>query len=641
MIGLVIPPPIQAQELAASFADLSIEQLLNESVSSVTKRMTRQVDAPAAISVLSNDDIQRSGATTIADALRMVPGLNVGAVNSGEFAISARGFSNIFSNKMLVLVDGRAVYNALFAGVFWDLQQPILEDLDRVEVIRGPGAAVWGANSMNGVINIVSRSARDTQGGLAYIGGGNIHESMAGGRYGGKIGDDIYYRIFASTQSTHTYTQPDGSSGENAWDSWHGGFRLDQYADASTHLTWQADATALEQETGDSDAYNINTLARLTYELSGKSSIELQAYYDRVYRNSPLRAKGLTDTFDVTAQHNFSLGQSHDITWGLGYRFIATTVKETNPLARVKTSQFDLNLFSLFLQDEWHMFNDKLTLTTGARLEHNDYTGFEIQPNLRVLFKPTEKQTLWAAVSRAVRTPSATEGMDVFSFVYGGPFVAPGFVPPAGVYVPVVVGNDSPSSEVLWAYEMGYRIQPHRKVSIDSSAFYNRYKGLINVGEISRFTPGLPVGIAERPFTNNLNAETYGGELAVTFSPSDAWRLTTSYSLLFADFHGSDMSIAEEQERFMPTHQVAIRSSYDFSPRTSLDVQVRYVDQIDTVPSYITADIRLLHHLTDNLDISLVAQNLFDDQHLEQRPQAVTMTSQVPRGFYAKITWRF
>ena len=636
MIGLVVSLNIQAQDSANDFADLSIEQLLNESVTSVTKRETRQVDAPAAISVLSNDDIQRTGATTIADALRLVPGLHVGAVNSGEFAVSARGFSNIFSNKMLVLVDGRAVYNALFAGVFWDLQQPILEDLDRIEIIRGPGAAVWGANAMNGVINIVSRSARETQGGLAYVGGGNIHESMVGGRYGGKIGDDIYYRIFASSQSTHSYTNADGSSAEDDWKSWQGGFRLDQYADASTHLTWQADVTKLEQETGGLDAYNINTLGRLTYELSGRSSIELQAYYDRVYRDSPLRAIGHSDTFDFTAQHNFSLGQFHDITWGLGYRFIATSVKETNPLAKVNTNQFDLNLFSLFFQDEWHMFQDKLTVTTGARVEHNDYTGFEIQPNLRVLFKPTEKQTLWAAVSRAVRTPAATEGMDVFAFAYGQPFAAPG-----GLYVPTVVGNDSPSSEVLWAYEMGYRLQPHRKVSIDSAAYYNRYKDLINVGEISRFNPGIPVGTAERPFKNNLSAETYGGELAVTVSPTDTWRLTTSYSLLFADFHGADLSIAEEQERFMPTHLVGLRSSYDFSSRASFDVQLRYVDQIDMVPSYITADLRLLYHLTDNLDISLVAQNIFEDQHLEQRPQAVTITTQVPRGFYAKITWRF
>jgi len=245
---------LHGQGIADSLAELSIEQLLNESVNSVTKKTTRQFDSPAATSVLSNNDIVRSGATTLGDALRLVPGLNVGAVSASQYAISARGFSNVFANKMLVLVDGRAVYSPLFGGVFWDLQQPMLEDLDRVEVIRGPGAAVWGANAMNGVINVVSRSARETQGGMAYLGGGSVHQTLAGGRYGTMIGDDIYYRIFASTQSSDGYRLPNGRPADDAWQSWHGGFRMDQYADGDTHLTWQADATVVDLDHGASDA---------------------------------------------------------------------------------------------------------------------------------------------------------------------------------------------------------------------------------------------------------------------------------------------------------------------------------------------------------------------------------------------------
>jgi len=627
---------LQAQTLSDSLADLSIEQLLNESVNSVTKTTTRQFDSPAAISVLSNEDIQRSGATHLGDALRLVPGLNVGVVNSSQFAISARGFSSVFANKMLVLMDGRAVYNATFGGVFWDLQQPMIEDLDRIEVIRGPGAAIWGANAMNGVINIVSLSARDTQGGMAYLGGGNVHQKLAGGRYGGMIGEDIYYRIFASTQSNDDYRLNDGQSAEDGWRSWHGGFRLDQYADADTHLTWQADTTVMSLNEGTSDAYNFNTLGRWVHELSGQSEIELQAYYDRIERDDTNRAKFNVDTFDISAQHRFSLGEKHDITWGLGYRFITQSVEQTTSLVTIREDSFNRNLFSLFVQDEWKMLKDQLSVTSGVRLEQNDYTGFEYQPNLRAVFKPTVKQTLWAAVSRAVRTPSALESEDVFGVALGSPFLAPG-----GPYIPRAVGNRDPVAEVLWAYEMGYRVQPHESISIDASAFYNHYTDLIALDGIDRLVPGAPLGTAEIPFDNNMSAELYGGEISLTASPSDAWRLTASYSLIFANIHAPASSSPEIQEKSIPTHQVVLRSSYDFSRRMSLDLQVRYVDQMESVRAYVTADLRLLYRVNDRMDVSLVAQNLFADQQLEQRTLPATVTTSVPRGIYGKITWRF
>ncbi|TDU63189.1 iron complex outermembrane receptor protein [Prosthecobacter fusiformis] len=631
-------PRVVAEGIAHSLADLSMEQLLNESVNSVTKRKTRLFDSPAAVSVLTNDDIQRSGATTIADALRLVPGMNVGAVNSGQYAISARGFNTVFANKMLVLVDGRAAYSSLFAGVFWDLQQQMLEDLEKIEVIRGPGAAVWGANAMNGVINVVSRSARETQGSLIYLGGGNVHQTLAGGRYGGMISEDVYYRIFASTQSNDDYRLANGRSAEDAWMSWHGGFRVDQYADGDTQLTWQADATFLEMDQGGSNAYNINSLARWVKELSGSSRLEVQAFYDRVYRDEMRRALYNSDTFDIAIQHSFSLGQHHDITWGAGYRFVTNSVEETTPDVRVWEDSFDRNLYSLFIQDEWRMMRDRVRVTTGARLEHNDYTGYEFQPSLRLLFKPTEKQTLWAAASRAVRTPSALESMDVFGIKYAEPFIGPGGIP----YTPTVVGNLEPHAEVLWAYELGYRIQPHSRVSIDAAAFYNQYDELISVEAISRLVPGATSGRAELPFDNVLSAETYGGEVSMTFSASDKWRLTGSYSLLLANFHSvSNDWNSEVQERSIPTQQAVLRSSYDFSSRLSLDFQVRYVDQIESVPGYVTGDFRLLYRVTDSMDVTLSAQNLFSNYQMEQRDQPVTVTSSVPRGIYGKVTWRF
>lgn len=633
---MLVCPVLQAQGIADSLADLSIEQLMKESVNTVTKKTTRQFDAPAAVSVLSHDDVERSGATTLADALRMVPGLHVAAVNSHLFSVSSRGFGGVFANKMLVLRDGRALYNPVFAGVYWELQQTMLEDLDRVEVIRGPGAAIWGANSMNGVINVVSRSARYTQGGLTYLGGGNVNETMVGGRYGGMIGEDTYYRIFASSQSSADYRTEDGRRAGDGWRTWHGGFRLDHEADPDTLLTWQTDASVLDLNNGETSAHNFNTLGRWTRQLSSRSALEVQAYYDHTFRDDQLRARIRSQIFDITAEHRFGLTEHHDFTWGIGYRHIVNSMASNTPVILDRNTDFDLNLASLYLQDEWRMMDGALTVTTGARLEHNDITGFELQPSLRLLLKPSEKQTLWAAVSRAVRTPSAVEGTNAFAIANGTPFFGPG-----GVYVPRVVGNDEAVAEVLWAYEMGYRIQPHKRVSVDVAAFYNQYTDLIGVGAVNRLVPGAPAGVAEQPWSNALSANIYGGELSVTVSPSSSWRLTAGYSLLLADFQGPDSAMPENYERAIPTHQVMLRSSYDFSPRLSLDGQMRYVDEVRLVPGYIAADIRLLYRVTDRMDISFVAQNLFANDHMELANQPLTQSSSIPAGFYGKITWRF
>lgn len=628
---------LAAEELDVNdLRDLSIEELLNIEVTSVTLKEARQIDSPAAISVLSNDDIQRSGATSLAEALRLVPGLHVAAVNSSQHAISARGFGSVFSNKMLVLVDGRAVYTPLFAGVFWDLQQQMLDDLDRVEVIRGPGGAIWGANAMNGVINVVSQSADQTQGLHSYLGGGNVHQAMGGVRYGGTIGEDLYYRVFASYNRTDDYLQASGAGAGDAWQSTQGGFRFDYLPSSDIHATWQGDATFLDLYDGTSSASNVNTLARWTKTFSKRSNFEVQTYYDRTARDEAQRASSVMDIFDIRFQHQFGLGRSHSITWGGGYRWMHSTLSQITPRLVVRREKLDLNLFSFFVQDEWVVVPDLLTLVGGAKLEHNDYTGIEVQPSLRAVSKPGKGQTLWASVSRAVRTPSAVEGQGIFAIPNGPPFAAPG-----GPYVPTVVGTGEPGAEVLWAYEMGYRIQPQKQLSIDLAAFYNRYTDLSGVGGFSRFTPGVPVGTAEMPFKNVMSAETYGGELSVTAAPTKRWRVTTNYSLMFANFHGPVASDPEGQERNIPTHQASIRSSHDLTDKLSFDVQLRYVDQIDQVPAYFTADLRLLYRVNDRLDLSIVAQNLLQDQHLEQSQQILTVTTEVPRGVYGKVTWRF
>lgn len=621
---------------ARELGDLSIEELMNETVTSVSKKEQKRGDAAAAISVLTNDDLRRSGAVTVADALRLVPGLNVGAANSSQWAISARGFNNVFSNKLLVMVDGRAVYSPLFAGVYWDLQQTMLEDVDRIEVIRGPGATIWGANAVNGVINVVTRSAKDTQGGLIYGGGGNVHLAMGGARYGGQIGEHTYYRIFGGYQLKDDYRLATGQPADDGWQSGNGGFRIDHYPQEGTLLTWQMEATTVDLDDHTSDGFNFNTVGRWTRELSARSSFEMQAYYDRNHRDEASRSGSNIDTIDLTAQHTFGLGEHHDIIWGGGYRFIASDIKQTTPLVAVRDGRFTKQIFSAFIQDEFKLVPDKLTLTAGTKLEHNDYTGFELQPSVRAVFKPAEQQTVWAAVSRAVRTPSSLEGHDVFAIPLGAPFVGPG----GGLFVPTLVGGDV-SSEVLWAYELGYRIQPGSRVSVDLAVFYNDYSDLLTPGSVSQFIPGVPVGIAETPWENAQSGETYGGELSVTVSPTDNWRLTASYTLLLANLHGPAASTPETTERSAPRHQLGLRSSYDFTKRASLDAQLRYVDNIQAVSAYITADVRLSYRVNDRLELSVVGQNLLDNQHPEQAVIALTTTAEVPRGVYGKITWRF
>jgi iron complex outermembrane recepter protein len=635
LCGMLVAP-ISARE-ARSFAELSIEELMNESVTSVSKRAQKLGDAAAAITVLTHDDLTRSGATSIAESLRLVPGMDVAVGSASDWAISARGFNGVFSNKLLMLVDGRAVYNPLFSGVFWDLQQSMLEDVDRIEVIRGPGATIWGANAVNGVINVVSRSASETQGGYLYGGGGDMHRSFAGARYGGKLGAKTYYRLFGSYQTNDSFPQANGQPAGDAWQARHGGFRLDSYPTEDTHLTWQADATATDLDDRISDSSNVNTLVRWSRQISDRSSVEVQAYYDRTTRFRPYQFRIATDIVDLAAQHSFGLGARHDITWGLGARFNVNHIESTNFANAVRDERTSLPLSSAFVQDEFKLVPDKLTFTTGLKLEHNSYTGFEFQPGLRAVFKPTERQTLWAAASRAVRTPNAFEGTDMTAITVGAPFPGPG----GGLFLPAVVGNTQLKSEVLHAYELGYRIQPVNRVSIDLAAFYNTYHGLVAFGGVNNLVPGVPFGVAEIPAMNLLDGHLFGGEAVVTVTPRDGWRITASYSLLRAHVDQPVIPNPAASERSAPRNQAALRSSYDFSKRLSGEVQVRYVDTVQSVPAYVTADVQFSFHLNEQLTLSVVGQNLLDKQHAEQGAQVSVLTSEAPRNFHAKLQWHF
>jgi iron complex outermembrane recepter protein len=636
---------------ATNLAELSIEQLANVEVTSVSKKEQRLADAPAAAFVLSDEDIRRSGATTIVDALRLVPGMQVAALGANDWAVTARGFNSQFANKLLVMIDGRTVYSPLFSGVYWDVQQMLLDDVDRIEAIRGPGAAIWGANAVNGVINILSKSARDTQGALIYGGGGSEHLVLGGARYGDQIGENTFYRLYGTYQLNDQFHSSAGTSLNDNWDLAKAGFRLDHFTRGEAQLTWQGDAHTGNVFDHTGDLHGFNTLGRWTQHLTGRSSYELQAFVDHSFRDDAL-ARASVSTADLSGQHNFGLGQRQDIIWGWGYRYIRSELARANtPALTIVDPDKDVNLISAFVQDEIQIVPEKLTITLGTKVEHNDFTGFEIQPSARLTIKPSENQTVWAAVSRAVRTPSEAEGMDFIAFTTGGPQPGPG-----GLYLPVFIGNPDLESETLLAYELGYRIQPCSQVSADFALFYNDYDELTGRTPVA-FVPGTPFGTLAIQSVNSLTAESYGGEAVVSYAPLENWRLSASYSLLLLNAHGNP-SDAEAAELNSPTHQVVLRSSWELlgpafrvlSPesgvrsrdsRLSLDVQLRYVDNVQNVPAYLTADVGLTWRPCADLELRVVGQNLLDDQHPEQASLIGAPTAEVPRGIYGKITWRF
>jgi iron complex outermembrane receptor protein len=632
--GLV--PLTAGAEEARTLADLSIEELMFESVTSASQKEQKLGDVATAISVLTNEDLRRSGATSIAEALRLVPGLAVSSFNASEWAISARGFHSLYANKLLVLVDGRAVYTPLFAGVYWDLQQAMLEDIDRIEVIRGPGATMWGANAVTGVVNVASRSAKDTQGGLAY-GAGQRSASGAGARYGGRIGAQTYYRVFASQQSTGDHLFSDGQRADDGRHGVHGGARLDHYLLPDTHVTWQADLTSTRFDHENSDAGNVNMLGRWTRQFSARSSIEAQAYVDRTHRNESTRVRSTLDTADFSLHHTFGLGERNDVVWGVGYRHMGNVMEQTSRDTDLRDHRFGLQLVSAFAQNEFKLVPRVLSLTAGTKIEHNDFTGLELQPSVRAVFKPASRHSIWAAISRAVRTPDVIEGRDAVGVGYGAPAAGPGGM----LLVPMLVGNPAITSEIQVAYEAGYRAQFSPRVSFDLAAYYNDYDRLIGYGTVERIVPALPVGFAEIPWANNLSGNTHGAEVAFNVAPVDGWRLAASYTLLVAHIRGPAHAEPMSMQRNFPEHQAMLRSFCNLTARAGLDAQLRYVDSIPGAPAYFTADLRFSYKLTAQIEIAVLGRNLVDRRHPEQPATAFGVVSEVPRTVSGKMTWHF
>ena len=587
----------------------------------------------------------------------MAPGLDVARVDSHTWAVSSRGFNDSFANKLLVLMDGRSSYTPLFSGVYWDVQDTMLEDIDRIEVIRGPGATMWGANAVNGVINIITRSAKDTQGGLVVAGGGTEELGFGALRYGGKLAENAYYRVYTKYDSRDSSVTPNGDTADDRWMMGRTGFRVDWDATSRSAVTFQGDAyggqldqtyrlptlTAPDYSEVVSQPVDVsggNILAKWRQELGGESDTTLQLYYDYTRRKAPSFFTEERNTFDADWQHHLKLGERQDWVWGLGYRLTGDDIAGSF-LTSYTPKKRSTQLFNFFAQDDIELIRDRVHLTLGSKLEHNDYTGFELQPGARLSWALDHLQTIWASVARAVRTPSRAESdIRLVNSVSAG-------APPT---VNTVFGSDDYRSEDLLAYEVGYRIQPHHRLSFDLAGFYNVYDDLRTTefrgAAIDPSLPGSPV-VARLEVDNEASGETFGGELTANWHATDWWHWRASYALFEAQIHtkaGSTDGDAEDDERKSPHHQFALQSSFDLPWRLHLDATARYVDQLKelAVSSYFTLDLRLAWKPSRNLELSIVGQNLLDDRHPEFTPTIIpTQKTETQRSVYGKITFEF
>jgi iron complex outermembrane receptor protein len=549
-------------------------------------------------------------------------------------------------------MDGRTLYSPFFSGVYWDVEDTLLEDIDRIEVIRGPGGTLWGANAVNGVINIITKRAEDTQGTLVTTAMGTEEKGLVGVRHGGPIGDNGHYRAYAKW-----FDRDGGAGGADDWHMSRAGFRADWELGDRDRLTTQSDyydgqvrgtstlvtLTPPFSETWDEapDVSGGNVLLRWERELSEGSELALQLYYDCVQRGSIFIGQE-RDTLDLDFQHRFPLGGPHDIVWGLGYRLTADDTEPSLAVTLDPKSRED-DLVSAFVQDEITLNEDRLQLTAGSKFEHNDYTGFEVQPSVRVSWRPREDETVWAAVSRAVRTPSRGEHDG-----RGNLAVFP--VPDDAIGVASVFGNPDMESEDLLACEAGYRTQVTDQLFVDVAGFYNQYDHLrtLEPGEpFVELSPSPPHLVFPSVMHNKMSGETHGVELAAQWQATEWWRLHGAYSYLRMELHldaDSADTVSVQAERQSPRHQFSVRSMMDLPNDLEFDWWLRYVDGLPAldIGSYFDLDVRLGWRPSENLELSLVGQNLFESHDAQFAPSLLRSTAtRVERGVYAEATWRF
>lgn len=643
-----------AQEASLSPSELkklTVEELMEIEVTSVSRRSEKLVETASAIQVITGEDIHRSGATSIPEALRLATNLHVAQKNAHDWAISARGFNTDLANKMLVLIDGRTVYTPLFSGVFWDRQDYLLEDIERIEVISGPGSTLWGANAVNGVINIITKKANATRGLYAEAGGGNELRAFGGLRYGARLGEKTSFRVYGKYFDRDDAALSNGEDASDSWNVGQGGFRMDAAPSEKNAFTLQSDYYHGDQDIatgGAGKAVGGNVLGRWTRTISGSSDLSLQLYYDRTHLEIPVPEtvtdagfvaapagtfKDNLNTYDIDFQHRVDYNQRNKMVWGLGYRFTRNEVENAPALAFLP-AELDRSLVSAFVQHEMKLSDDFLFML-GTKVEHNDYTKFEFEPSLRLHLNVGETQNLWAAVSRAVRMPSRVDRHIRLP--------TPAFAP---FFENLLIGGEAFDSETVIAYELGYRVQFGSMVSASVSSFYNVYD---KIRSTSAGPPpfGLPLF-----YDNNLEGETYGAEVTLAWQPQDWWRLRIGYSYLAEDIRvkpgKTDFNNALN-ENADPPNRFSLQSFMNLSPNITFDTRFRVIDSFEyntsgvasTMPSYAELEARLAWLPTNKLELSITGQHLLHDQHLEYVISSPNPRAEIQRSVYLKGAYRF
>lgn len=619
---------------------MSIQELLDAPVTSVSRHPQKYADAAAALFVISREDIRRSGATTIPELLRMVPGVEVARLDANKWAISARGFNGRHASKLLVQMDGRTLYTPLYSGVYWDAQDTMLDDIERIEVIRGPGATLWGSNAVNGIINIITRSAHDTEGGLVALDVGTEERLLGAARYGGRIGETGALRVYAKGFDRDSSVTETGEDAADDWRNGRVGFRADLDLSSRDSLTLQGDGylgnagASITRRRGtldtESDISGANLLALWSRQQGLDAGLQLKAYYDQT-RRSNWTLTEVRDTFDLDFQQYTTIADRHLVVWGAGYRLTRDAISmEPGSALVIDPARRDDETLSAFLQDDFSLLgDDRLHLILGTKLEHNDYTGWELQPNVRMLWNAAPDTNVWAAVSRAVRITSRFNSDSLVD---------------AGVIV--VSGNPDLDSERLTAYEVGLRTRPRPNLSLDLTAFFNDYDQLqgYEMSDGGRLIQAANVG----------HGEGYGVELASNWDVTAIWRLKLAYSWLRMDL-GTDepapgtsiLSLVSDDSA--PRHQASLRSWLDLPSDVELDANLYYVDELvnfDT-PAYLRFDLRLGWRPRSDLELSLVGKNLLDDSHPEiakfsgNSDSEGLIYTQVERSLTLQAKWRF
>jgi len=639
----------------ATLKALTLEELSQIEVTTPSKEPTAAFRSPVAIFVITGEQIRRSGATSIPEALRLAPGVEVARIDANKWSIGIRGFGSRLSRSVLVLIDGRTVYTTLYDGTYWEVQDTIIDDIDRIEVIRGPGGTIWGPNAVNGVISIITKNAKNTHGMLVSAGTGNEEQGFLNFRYGGQQGPDLNYRFYAKAFTRSPETHSDNRNFDD-WRSGQGGFRIDWKGDHRDSFTVQGDI--YDEEAGESvqatsytkpysrvvDANALlsggNLTARWSKVIRDGDDIQLQTYYDRTNRHEPNFGE-IRSTYDLDFLQRLRLPARQQVSWGLGARFSrGDDIPVVSGLTFVPAKRTD-ELFTLFVQDEIGLIENRLSLVLGTKFLRTNFTGLELEPSARLLWTPTEKQTIWAAYTHAVRTPSdAEEDFNLLGYV--------GTTPSGLPYFARFIANPNFAPEQLNGYELGYRRLLGKSVYVDLAIFYNHYHDLFSEDII-----GAPFLEADPPplhlllpaeFRNGLLGNTKGGEIAAEWEPKSNWRLRGSYSYLHMTLEKSpnsgDVGTAPIIEGSSPQHQALVQSGFNLSKALQLDFDYRYVSALpgQLVSAYSTADARLGWRVRPRWELSFVGRNLLQGSHPEYGGDPGPLVG-IKRSAYLEVRW--